>query len=123
MGAFLGAQQARFTTNTLNDQFGPQNIAATFATIEELRKTYPNLLNPKPNPGPREKRRQTLRFAAFLLNGDNVLDGTYPAARLNGWFRWLTWLFTQTGGRLATGHRHHPARHADDGRASRGQSA
>jgi hypothetical protein len=40
MGSFLNPGQAQFTQDTLNDQFGPQNVAATFAMVERLRKTF-----------------------------------------------------------------------------------
>ncbi|QOZ55866.1 hypothetical protein XH90_34180 [Bradyrhizobium sp. CCBAU 53338] len=66
MGDFIGAAGAAFTTGSLNWMFDT-DIKATFATIEELRKTFPNLLLPMQNPGPKEARKQTLRFAAFLL--------------------------------------------------------
>src|ERR1700730_3246104 len=98
MGSFIGAAQAQFTQDTLNDQFGPQNVATTFATVEELRKTFPNLLNPLQKPSPREKRKQSLRFAAFQINDGLVFDGTYPAPHFNKWLKWLTWLQIQAKG-------------------------
>ena len=97
MGSFLNPGQAQFTQDTLNDQFGPQNVAATFAMVERLRKTFPNLLNPKQNPTPREKRKQTLRFAAFQINDNLVFDGTYPAPHFNKWLKWLTFVYKQQG--------------------------
>ena len=99
MGSFISPGQAQFTTDTLNDQFGPQNIAATFATVENLRKTHPNLLNPILNPGPRKKRKQTLRFAAFQINDNLVFDpALYPAPHFNKWLKWLSWLQGQGTG-------------------------
>jgi hypothetical protein len=97
VGGFLNTGQARAAAVGLNDQFGPNNIAATFATIEELRKTFPNLLNPMQNPGPKDRRKQTLRFAAFQINDQLIFDQAYPALRYNNWLKWLTWLYTQQG--------------------------
>jgi hypothetical protein len=98
MGALLTEGEARFTAGSLNDMFGSANIAATFAKIEELRKTFPHLLNPANNPGPKAARRQTLRFAAFLLTDELLFNGTYPAPRLRAWLKWLTWLGGHQGG-------------------------
>jgi hypothetical protein len=103
MGDLLLTAQAQFTTDTLNDQFGPQNVGATFATIEELRKTFPNLLNPKQQPTVREKRKQTPRFAALQINDGLVFDGTYPAPKFTKWLKWLTWLNTQQGNLILDG--------------------
>jgi hypothetical protein len=98
MGNLLSKAEGRFTAGSLNDMFGPTNIAATFAEIEDLRRTFPHLLNPANNPGPKAARKQTLRFAAFLITDEVLFDGLYPAPRLRAWLRWLTWLGTQTGG-------------------------
>ena len=98
MGGFLPGSDAEFTANSLNAQFGAQEIANTFKTIEQLRKTFPNLLNPMASPGPREKRKQTLRFAAFQINDAIAFSDLYPAPGFNKWLKWLTWLNTQKDG-------------------------
>jgi hypothetical protein len=100
MGDFLSKEEGIFVTGSLNDMFGPTNIAATFARIEQLRKTFPHLFNPANNPGPKAARRQTLRFAAFLINDEVQFDGTYPAPKFKQWLKWLTWLGAHNGGTL-----------------------
>jgi hypothetical protein len=97
MGDFIGAQGAAFTTGSLNWMFGT-NINATFATIESLRDTFPNLLLPMQNTGPKQARKQTLRFAAFLLTDEVTFDGNYPAPHFKHWLKWLTWLGKKAGG-------------------------
>lgn len=99
MGSLLLIGEGKFAANTLNDMFDADNIADTFAKIEELRKTFPNLLNPMPNPGPKDARRQTLRFAAFLITDQVVFGGTYPAPKFKKWLKWLTWLDSKAGGK------------------------
>jgi hypothetical protein len=98
MGSFMSTGQAQVAADSLNGQFGPQNIASTFATIEELRKAFPNFLNPMQNPGPRDKRKQTLRFAAFQINDQINFSANYPAPKFTHWLRWLTWLNLQQNG-------------------------
>lgn len=98
MGGFIGAGSTTFVTGTLNDQFGSANIQATFDKVEELRKTFPNLLNPKQNPTVKEKRRQTLRFAAFQLQDELVFNSFYPAPRFNKWLKYLSWLHAYSTG-------------------------
>ncbi|MBR0793993.1 hypothetical protein JQ615_01175 [Bradyrhizobium jicamae] len=100
MGDFLSKDEGTFTANSLNDMFSAGNIGATFAKVEELRKTFPHLLNPANNPGPRAARKQTVRFAAFLLTDDLLFSGIYPAPKFRAWLKWLTWVGTQTGGQL-----------------------
>lgn len=100
MGSLLLTGEGQFAANSLNDLFGSANIANTFASVEELRTLYPNLLNPIKNPSPREARRQTLRFAAFLLTDVVVFDGTYPAPKFRKWLKWLTWLDAKGGGKV-----------------------
>jgi hypothetical protein len=100
MGDFMDDKQATFTAGSLNELFGPTKIAATFAQLEQLRKTFPHLLNPANNPGPKAARRQTLRFVAFLITDEVVFNGNYPAPRFRGWLKWLTWLGKQSGGTL-----------------------
>lgn len=98
MGGFVGPGSTSFVTGTLNDQFGPANIQATFKEIEELRKTFPNLLHPKASPSGKEKRRQTLRFAAFQIQDELVFNQFYPAPKFNKWLKYLTWLYMQQNG-------------------------
>jgi hypothetical protein len=98
MGGFVGPDSTSFVTGTLNDQFGSANIQATFKGIEELRKTFPNLLNPKQNPSAKERRKQTLRFAAFQIQDDLVFSNLYPAPKFTKWLKYLTWLYMQTNG-------------------------
>ncbi len=98
MGGFIGASSTSFVTGTLNDQFGSANIQTTFKEIEELRKTFPNLLHPKQNPNGKEKRRQTLRFAAFQIQDALVFNQFYPAPKFNKWLKYLTWLYIQQNG-------------------------
>ena len=98
MGGFIGPGSASFVTGTLNDQFGSANIQATFKQVEELRKTFPNLLHPKKNPSAKEKRRQTLQFAAFQTQDELVFNQFYPAPKFNKWLKYLTWLYIQQNG-------------------------
>jgi hypothetical protein len=98
MGGFVGPSSTSFVTGTLNDQFGSANIVTTFKEIEELRKTFPNLLNPKPNPSAQERRKQTLRFAAFQIQDGLVFNQFYPAPKFTKWLKYLTWLYMQTNG-------------------------
>ena len=100
MGDFMDRAQGTFTAGTLNDLFGPRNVGATFTQIEELRKTFPNLLNPKNAPTNKEARRQTLRFAGFLITDEMTFDGTYPAPKFKAWLKWLTWMDRVPGGTL-----------------------
>ena len=100
MGDFLSKEEGTFVAGTLNEMFGPTKIAATFARIEQLRKTFPHLFRPANNPGPKAARRQTLRFAAFLINDEVQFNGNYPAPKFRQWLKWLTWLGTQNGGTL-----------------------
>ena len=100
MGDFMGSKEGAFTAGSLNSMFGANNIAATFDKIEKLRKAFPNLLNPANNPGPKEARRQTLRFAALLITDEVVFSGNYPAPKFKTWLKWLTWLGKQSGGTI-----------------------
>lgn len=99
MGGLLVEGEARFAVGSLNEMFGT-NIASTFKKVEDLRKTFPRLLDPANNPGPKAARRQTLRFAAFLLTDEVIFNGEYPAPRLKAWLKWLTWLGGYQGGTL-----------------------
>ncbi len=100
MGNFMDKEEGTFTAGSLNDMFGDTNIDDTFAKIEQLRVTFPRLLNPANNPGPKAARRQTLRFAAFLITDEVLFNGNYPAPRFRAWLKWLTWLGKQQGGTL-----------------------
>lgn len=100
MGDFMDREEGTFTAGTLNQMFGPQSIAGTFAQIEELRDIFPNLLNPKNNATAREARKQTLRFAGFLITDELTFDGTYPAPKFKAWLKWLTWMDRVPGGTL-----------------------
>ena len=100
MGDFLSKDEGTFTAQSLNDMFSAGNIGNTFAKLEELRKTFPHLLNPANNLGPKDARKQTLRFAAFLTTDELVFSGLYPAPKFRAWLKWLTWLGTQNGGTL-----------------------
>ena len=95
MGDFMDEAEGTFTAGSLNAMFGAANVATTFAQIEQLRVTFPRLLNPANNPGPKAARRQTLRFAAFLITDEVLFNGNYPAPKLKTWLKWLTWLGTQ----------------------------
>ncbi len=96
----MGSAEGAFTAGSLNSLFSSGNIAATFAKIEQLRATFPNFLNPANNPGPKQARRQTLQFAAFLITDEVVFNGNYPAPKFKTWLKWLTWLGTQNGGTI-----------------------
>jgi hypothetical protein len=100
MGNLLSKDEGTFTAQSLNDMFSSANIATTFARVEQLRNTYRHLLDPVNNPGPKAARRQTLRFAAFLINDELVFTGVSPAPKFKQWLKWLTWLGQQTGGTL-----------------------
>src|SRR6201996_3145082 len=100
MGDFMDKDEGTFAVGSLNDLFGPANIATTFATVEQLRVTFPHLFNPANNPGPKNVRKQTLRFAGFLITDQILFDGLYPAPRFRKWLKWLTWLDTVQGGTL-----------------------
>ncbi len=100
MGNLLSKDEGTFTAQTLNDMFSNANIATTFALVEQLRKTYKHLLDPANNPDTKAARKQTLRFAAFLINDELVFTGVYPAPKFKQWLKWLTWLGKQTGGTL-----------------------
>ncbi len=100
MGDLLSKEEATFVGGSLNDMFSITNIAATFAQIEELRKTFPQLLNPVNTADPKAVRKQTLRFTAFLINDEVNFNGNYPAPKFRQWLKWLTWLDKQNGGTL-----------------------
>jgi hypothetical protein len=98
MGGFIGPGSVSFVSGTLNDQFGSGNIQDTFEKIETLRKVFPNLLHPKHSPTVKEKRKQTLRFAAFQLNDELTFNNFYPAPKFTKWLKYLTWLNMQQNG-------------------------
>jgi hypothetical protein len=100
MGDLLTDKEAMFTAGSLNDMFSPTKIVDTHKKIENLRKVYPRLLDPAGNPGPKAARRQTLRFAAFLLTDELTFSGRSPAPRFKAWLKWLTWLGSYEGGTL-----------------------
>ncbi len=100
MGDFMDKDEGTFAVGSLNDLFSATNIATTFAEVEQLRVTFPHLFNPANNPGPKNARKQTLRFAGFLITDQVLFDGFYPAPRFRKWLKWLTWLDTVQGGTL-----------------------
>jgi hypothetical protein len=100
MGDLLSKEEAKFAAGSLNDMFSTTNIAATFAQIEQLRKTFPHLFNPTNTADSKVARKQTLRFAAFLINDEVSFNGNYPAPKFRQWLKWLTWLDGQNGGTL-----------------------
>jgi hypothetical protein len=100
MGDFFVATEAKTVANSLNWLFD-DDLANTYATIDDIRRVYPTFLNPDGNAAPAAYRRQTLRFAAFhIADGVPFTGPKYPAKKFKKFLRWLTWLAGQSGGTL-----------------------
>lgn len=90
MGDLLAVHDAMTVTNSLNKLFGP-DLDDTYEKVQKIRKIHSNFLNPSAG-NAHHKRRQTLRFAGFLLTDEVEFDGQYPARKFKQWMKWLTWI-------------------------------
>jgi hypothetical protein len=98
MGGLLTRAQAVTVTKSLKWMFD-DDLQNTFAKVEQLRKVYPNFLDPTVAVGDaKAARKRTLRFAALLLTDGIPFDGSYPARKFKQWLKWLTWLDVKGGG-------------------------
>jgi hypothetical protein len=97
MGQFFGATAATSIAHSLNWMFD-DDFSNTRQTVMDLRKYFPDLLNYSGSAKP--SRKESLRFAAFLLN-DQIPFSTQDPVDHNPnnskksfrkWLKWLTWI-------------------------------
>jgi hypothetical protein len=110
MGQLINVASALATANTLNWMFNT-NLANTIVVVGSLRTAVPELLKAINHP---PKRRESLRFAAFLLNDqipftvNDPVDhkGAKPKESFKKWLRWLTWIDLEDAAGWVDGNGH-----------------
>jgi hypothetical protein len=84
-------------TDSLNYLFNT-GLADTYSKVQYLRQVHPNFLKPSYSGTPKDRRKESLRFAAFQLADGVNFSTDYPAGNFQKFMRWLTWLGRRSGG-------------------------